>query len=99
LTGQNVLKNLNGAWRLIFTTGTVDTQKKLGQRINYFPLKAVQTFNTNTFRITNSIYVGDFAIFKFFGRFEFNIKSKKLVSEDLSYLYEKYNRLNLIYGC
>jgi hypothetical protein len=33
-----------GSWRLIFTTGTVNTQKRTGTRINYFPIKAVQSF-------------------------------------------------------
>ena len=45
--------NLDGCWRLIFTTGTIDTQKKIGQ-INYFPLKAVQTFDTERGRISTS---------------------------------------------
>jgi hypothetical protein len=77
-----MLQNLNGSWRLIFTTGTVSTQKKLGRRINFFPVKAVQTFNTDTMSISNGIYAGNFAILKFFGEFEFNLKSKKLVSND-----------------
>ena len=78
-TSQETLNNLNGAWRLIFTTGTVNTQKKIG-RINYFPLKAVQTFDTtvNPYKISNGIYVGDFAILKFFGTFTWNLKSRKL---------------------
>lgn len=32
----------NGNWRLIFTTGDVKTQKKLGGKISYVPIKAVQ---------------------------------------------------------
>jgi len=63
------LSKLNGAWRLVFTTGTVDTQKKIGN-INYFPLRATQSFDTDTMRITNGIYVGGFALLKFFGEFE-----------------------------
>ena len=63
------LANLDGCWRLVFTTGTIDTQKKVGS-INYFPLKAVQTFDTASSRISNSILVGDFPLIRFFGEFE-----------------------------
>ena len=35
-----VRENLNGSWRLIFTTGTKETQKKWGRKVSYFPLKA-----------------------------------------------------------
>jgi len=72
------LAGLDGAWRLVFTTGTLDTQKKLKGRINYFPLKAVQCFDTEGMRLTNSIMVGDKPLIKFFGPFEFNLKSRKL---------------------
>jgi hypothetical protein len=68
-TSQVTLAGLNGSWRLIFTTGTVDTQKKIG-KINYFPLKAVQSFDTDSFDIENGIYIGDFPLIKFFGHFE-----------------------------
>ena len=77
----NVLANLEGEWRLVFTTGTKDSQKKLGgKKINYFPIKAVQAFDptADPMRIQNGIYVGDFAVIKFFGDFEFNMKSRKL---------------------
>ena len=36
---EEVLSNLNGEWRLIFTTGTQETQKKIKAKINYFPIK------------------------------------------------------------
>ena len=39
VTAQNMLRNLNGEWRLIFTTGTQDMQSKLGGSINYVPIK------------------------------------------------------------
>jgi len=78
-TGSETLAQLHGCWRLVFTTGTVDTQKKYGRRVNYFPVKAVQSFDTNFFKITNGIYLGNFEILKFFGQFEFNVKSRKLV--------------------
>ena len=74
---QQVLDQLDGHWRLIFTTGTAKTQQKLG-RINYFPLKAVQSFQTKDMTISNGIYVGDFCLIKFFGDFDFNLKKKKL---------------------
>ena len=34
--------NGGGSWRLIFTTGTINTQERTG-RINYFPIKATQS--------------------------------------------------------
>jgi len=77
LTSKKTLEKLNGSWRLIFTTGTVDTQKKLG-RINYFPIKAVQSFDTADFKISNGIYAGDYAVLKFFGPFSWNVKARKL---------------------
>ena len=69
-TSADTLANLNGAWRLIFTTGTIDTQKKLGRKINYFPLKAAQCFYTDTMTLTNGIFLGDIELIKFFGEFE-----------------------------
>ena len=64
-TSRDTIRNLNGAWRLVFTTGTIDTQKKIG-KINYFPIKAVQTFNTATdpYTISNGIYVGTFPLLR-----------------------------------
>ena len=50
---EALLKNLDGSWRLIFTTGTKETQKKWGRKVSYFPLKATQSFNTATMEITN----------------------------------------------
>ena len=77
VTSRDTLKNLKGAWRLIFTTGTADTQKKIG-RINYFPLKAVQAFDTDDMKITNGIYVGNVAVLRFFGSFQWLEKARKL---------------------
>lgn len=76
-TSRETLKNLNGAWRLIFTTGTIDTQKKYG-KVNYFPIKAAQCFDTSTMTLTNGIFLGDFAVLKFFGDFEWKEKARKL---------------------
>ena len=64
------LASLDGAWRLVFTTGTKETQEKFGRKINYFPLRATQSFDTQSFAITNGIYVGSFPLIKFFGTFE-----------------------------
>lgn len=79
LTSIKTLDQLNGSWRLIFTTGTADTQKKFG-KVNYFPIKAVQSFDTSTtpFSISNGIFLGDFSVVKFFGDFEWKEKARKL---------------------
>lgn len=79
-TAQSVLDNLNGSWRLIFTTGTKTTQDRIKKTVNYFPIKAVQSFDTSTdpFGIENGIYFGDFAVLKFSGFFEFNLVKRKL---------------------
>ena len=45
---QEVLDNLTGEWRLIFTTGTKKTQDRFNTKINYFPLKAIQAFDSTT---------------------------------------------------
>eukprot|EP00601_Ochromonadales_sp_CCMP2298_P023721 CAMPEP_0173278182 /NCGR_PEP_ID=MMETSP1143-20121109/4480_1 /TAXON_ID=483371 /ORGANISM="non described non described, Strain CCMP2298" /LENGTH=294 /DNA_ID=CAMNT_0014215329 /DNA_START=71 /DNA_END=952 /DNA_ORIENTATION=+ len=77
-TSLQTLQSLDGSWRLIFTTGTVDTQKKLG-KVNYFPIKAVQSFDTEGGRIANGIYAGDFAVLRFTGDFEWKANLRKLV--------------------
>ena len=76
-SSRETLKNLDGAWRLIFTTGTIDTQKKYG-KVNYFPIKAAQCFDTTTMTLTNGIFLGEFALLKFFGSFEWKEKARKL---------------------
>lgn len=77
---KEILNNLDGEWRLVFTTGTKDTQKKIGAKINYFPIKAMQSFQTNEepMKIQNGIFLGDFAVIKFFGEFEFDLEKRKL---------------------
>jgi hypothetical protein len=76
---ETMLTMMNGDWRLIFTTGTKNTQDRFGA-INYFPLKAVQTFRTlqEPKLITNAIYIGDFAVIKFEGEMDFDLKKRKL---------------------
>ncbi len=63
------------SWRLIFTTGTVNTQKRTG-RVNYFPIKATQSFNNNVtpWLIENGIYAGDFPLVKFRGDFDWTVQ-------------------------
>jgi PAP_fibrillin len=75
-----MVDNLNGSWQLVFTTGTVNTQKKLlgGQQINYFPLKAVQSFDAKTWKIQNGIYVGEFCVIKFSGDFRFDLAKRRV---------------------
>jgi hypothetical protein len=64
-----------GSWRLVFTTGTVDTQKRTG-RINYFPIKATQSFNkaADPWAIENGIYLGNFPVLKFRGDFDWTLQ-------------------------
>jgi hypothetical protein len=63
------------SWRLIFTTGTINTQEKRG-RVNYFPIKAVQSFDSSSdpWKIENGIYVGDFPLVKFQGDFDWTVQ-------------------------
>jgi len=44
--------------------------KPTGRKINYFPLRATQTFNTSDMSITNGIYLGKFPLLRFFGSFD-----------------------------
>jgi hypothetical protein len=77
--GQQVYHQLSGSWQLIFTTGTAKTQSRLGgAKINYFPLKAVQTFDTATNVITNAIYIGNWKVIQFSGTFTFDVLKCKL---------------------
>jgi hypothetical protein len=64
-----------GSWRLIFTTGTINTQQRTG-RINYFPIKATQSFHRgkDPWLIENGIYLGDFPLLKFKGDFDWTLQ-------------------------
>eukprot|EP00531_Pseudo-nitzschia_arenysensis_P005201 CAMPEP_0116142936 /NCGR_PEP_ID=MMETSP0329-20121206/15177_1 /TAXON_ID=697910 /ORGANISM="Pseudo-nitzschia arenysensis, Strain B593" /LENGTH=257 /DNA_ID=CAMNT_0003638211 /DNA_START=177 /DNA_END=950 /DNA_ORIENTATION=- len=81
---ETTLKNLSEGgvnWRLIFTTGTIETQRKLGDnKINYFPLKATQSFDSSSdpqdWVIQNGIAVGDFDLLKFQGDFDWTFSEK-----------------------
>lgn len=77
-----IYQQLTGRWRLVFTTGTAETQKRNnGNRINYFPLKAIQAFDTtvepNT--IENGIYLGDdWSLIQFSGTLDFDFTKCRL---------------------
>jgi hypothetical protein len=59
-----------GRWRLVFTTGTKGTQAKMG-KINYFPVKAVQSFaQLHSSDYSNNIYLGDWPVVQVLGSFE-----------------------------
>ena len=76
---SEMLRHLDGSWRLVFTTGTANTQQKYG-KINYFPLKAVQSFDCTSMAIENGIYWADtdFCLVKFQGDFVFDLKKRRL---------------------
>ena len=80
---EQVLANLNGSWRLVFTTGTKSTQERFQTKINYVPFKAIQSFNTSQtpFSIENGIYAFDFPVIKFFGSFDFDRRKSKVSTQ------------------
>ena len=51
---------------------------QLGRKINYFPIRATQTFDTRTMEITNGIYLGSFGVFKFSGSFDWLEERRRL---------------------
>ena len=71
---------LTGSWQLIFTTGTAQTQERQGRRINYFPLKAIQSFNMTMNTIENGIYFFDtnWCVIQFLGLLDFDVKKRRL---------------------
>ncbi|KAL7565969.1 hypothetical protein ACA910_008423 [Epithemia clementina (nom. ined.)] len=73
-------EQLTGSWQLIFTTGTAKTQQQRGGRINYFPLKAIQSFDTTVTpnAIENGIYIGDFCVLQFVGTLDFDLTKRRL---------------------
>lgn len=94
--GEEMKKSLTGDWRLIFTTGTKNTQKQYGN-INYFPIKAVQTFRTqqDPMLITNGIFAGSFPLVKFYGEMDFDVKKRKLEFDFNELLILGFIKLNL----
>ena len=88
--------NGGGSWRLVFTTGTINTQERTG-RINYFPIKATQSFNKgeNPWLIENGIYLGDFPVVKFKGDFDWMASSKSGVTK-LTFDFTSIKLLNFL---
>jgi len=76
-SSEALMEKLDGSWRLCYTTGTVDAQKRTG-RVNYFPLKAVQSFDFSSKTIENGIYLFDTPALRFKGFFDFDTKNRKL---------------------
>lgn len=77
----NIMNNISGEWRLIFTTGTKEMQDKKGGMVNYFPLKAIQKFDATTTPklIENGIYgPWDIPLVRFYGDFDFDARKRKL---------------------
>eukprot|EP00569_Conticribra_weissflogii_P005505 CAMPEP_0171342752 /NCGR_PEP_ID=MMETSP0878-20121228/15229_1 /TAXON_ID=67004 /ORGANISM="Thalassiosira weissflogii, Strain CCMP1336" /LENGTH=241 /DNA_ID=CAMNT_0011845513 /DNA_START=26 /DNA_END=751 /DNA_ORIENTATION=- len=77
---RDIMDNISGEWRLVFTTGTKERQKKSGGRVNYFPLKAIQKFDATVEPkiIENGIYVGEFPLIRFAGDFDFDERRRKI---------------------
>lgn len=78
---KDILDNISGEWRLVFTTGTKERQQKTGGRVNYFPVKAIQKFDTSTEPkfIENGIYLPlDIPLVRFTGDFDFDQRKRKL---------------------
>ena len=93
---ENMKLNLKGDWQLIFTTGTIDTQKKLG-KVNYFPLKAVQTFDPSTNYIQNTVWAFGNPIIKFMGEFVF-LTSEKSGLTKLEFDFDKLCLFEALFG-
>ena len=95
---ERLQEQLTGDWRLIFTTGTAKTQARTG-RINYFPLKAIQSFDNDSRKIENGIYVGDFCVLKFLGDYEFDQKKRRVNFDfDQLQLFNGFVPINLKKG-
>jgi hypothetical protein len=96
---QALLEQLTGAWQLIFTTGTASTQQTWQRKINYFPIKAVQTLDVAAGRITNAIYVGDqFKLLQFVGYFTFDSRKRRLEFDFTELILLQFITLNLASG-
>jgi hypothetical protein len=78
-TGTASKSPLSKFWNNKDTTAT-DRPAKNNLQLNYFPLKAIQTFNTTTQCITNAIYIGesDYKALQFSGNFTFNVQKSRL---------------------
>jgi hypothetical protein len=79
--GKDIIDNISGEWRLVFTTGTKERQIKSGRRVNYFPFKAMQKFDASTIPmvIENGIYrPWDIPLTRFGGDFYYDARMRKL---------------------
>lgn len=78
---EELRRQIQGRWRLIFTTGTKGTQAAVG-KINYFPVKAVQSFGVSSLpsspstsssslstNYSNVIYLGSWPLVQVLGSF------------------------------
>jgi len=90
---KQVLFNLNGDWRLVFTTGTKSTQDRFQTKINYVPFKAIQSFNSTQqpFVIENGIYAWDVPVIKFSGGFDFDLRKSKVCATASNELFPNIN--------
>jgi hypothetical protein len=86
---EPVFEKVCGNWKLILTTGDVKTQEKLGAKINYVPVKAVQQFNEDM-TITNGVYLGSFPLLKFSGSYTWEEVPKRL-----NFVFDKVSVLGL----
>ena len=89
------LENLYGDWQLVFTTGTIDTQKKIG-KINYFPIKAVQSFTEDKY-IQNTIWAFGAPLIKFSGEYQW-LASEKAGITKLTFDFDKLCLLEALGG-
>lgn len=90
--------NGGGSWRLIFTTGTINTQERTG-RINYFPLKATQSFRktdggSEEWKIENGIFAGDFPLVQFQGDFDWTVQKSGVIK--LTFDFTKLKLFNFL---
>ena len=74
-----MLEKLTGKWRLICTTGDKSGSKITGGKLSYFPIKAVQEFDTTSspMFIQNGVYLGPLS-FEFRGEMELFPKMRRL---------------------
>ena len=86
-------------WRLIFTSGTKDVQKAMksaGQGSGkYFPLTAVQRWDSTTSQIENGIFLGHVAALIFSGKYQYAAMKGKKLSFDFDTLKLKLGPLTV----
>eukprot|EP00238_Polyblepharides_amylifera_P007386 CAMPEP_0196585848 /NCGR_PEP_ID=MMETSP1081-20130531/52265_1 /TAXON_ID=36882 /ORGANISM="Pyramimonas amylifera, Strain CCMP720" /LENGTH=257 /DNA_ID=CAMNT_0041907535 /DNA_START=68 /DNA_END=841 /DNA_ORIENTATION=+ len=77
---QVSLEALNGQWQLCFTSGTKKVQANLNRNGggSYFPIQAVQSFNSTDLTIRNGVYLGPVGSLYFDGHFIWREKQRML---------------------